>query len=313
MPQLLKTLDHLPAHLLRGAVAVGNFDGVHMGHARLIEQLVATAKRYSGPAVVMTFDPPPSALLFPERRLSAPLTSIPRRAELLFALGVDAVIAYPTDTALLSLTAEEFFQSKIVDSLQARSMVEGPNFRFGRDRTGDVQHLRALCAAANIDFQVVDSNQDAQGMISSTRIRQCLLAGQIVEANRMLTQPYTLQGIVVPGAQRGSQLGFATANLSHIESMLPASGVYAGRVQWIDAHSQPQKYAVALNIGPNPTFEESNTKVEAHLIGYAGGPLYTQRLEIALLDKIRDVRKFDSIQELQTQIAQDVAACAKFH
>jgi len=313
MPQLLKTLDHLPAHLVRGAVAVGNFDGVHTGHARLIEQLVATAKRYSGPAVVMTFDPPPSALLFPERRLSAPLTSIPRRAELLFALGVDAVIAYPTDAALLSLTAEEFFQLKIVDSLQARSMVEGPNFRFGRDRIGDVQHLRALCTAANIDFQVVAPSQDAHGMISSTRIRQRLLAGQIAEANSMLTQPYVLQGIVVTGAQRGSQLGFATANLSHIETMLPGSGVYAGQVQWIDSLSQPQKYAVALNIGPNPTFGESNTKVEAHLIGYAGGPLYAQRLEITLLDKIRDVRKFDSIQELQTQISQDVAACAKFH
>jgi riboflavin kinase/FMN adenylyltransferase len=313
MPQLLKTLDHLPVHLLRGAVAVGNFDGVHAGHARLIEQLVATAKRYSGPAVVMTFDPPPTALLFPERRLSPPLTSIPRRAELLFDLGVDAVIAYPTDAALLSLTSEAFFQSKIVDCLQARSMVEGPNFRFGRDRAGDIHHLRALCSAANIDFQVVAPNQDAQGMISSTRIRQCLLAGQIAEANSMLTQPYALRGIVVPGAQRGSQLGFATANLSHIESMLPASGVYAGRAEWVDQLSQPQKYAVALNIGPNPTFEESNIKVEAHLIGYAGGPLYAQRLEIALLDKIREVRKFDSIQELQSQIAQDVAACAKFH
>ncbi len=309
MPELLTSLTDLPVHLLRGAVSVGNFDGVHRGHARLIEQLVSTAKDQSGAAVVMTFDPPPTSLLFPERPLSAPLTSIPRRAELLFALGVDALIAYPTDTELLSLSAEQFFQQKICGLLQATAMVEGPNFRFGHERGGDVSLLRELCSAANIPFHVVPPSEDEQGLISSTRIRNFLTAGDVRAANAMLTQPYALAGVVVPGAQRGSELGFATANLSQIESLLPAPGVYAGSVALANEPGIRANYPVAMNIGPNPTFDESHTKVEAHLIGYAGPPLYGQRLDITLLERIREVRKFDSVHTLRTQIALDIAAC----
>ncbi len=307
MPQLLTSLQDFPTSLLRGAVSVGNFDGVHRGHARLIERLVTSARDLGGPALVMTFDPPPTALLFPKRVLSAPLTSMQRRADLLFALGVDALIAYPTDPELLALSAEDFFRLKIRDVLHARGMVEGPNFRFGRDRAGDVGLLMELCSSAGVDFQVVPASQDDQGMISSTRIRDCLTSGNLGLANAMLTQPYTIRGEVVPGAQRGSELGFATANLAKIDSLLPAPGVYVGRVEL----ARGQFYAVAINIGTNPTFGESKTKVEAHIIGYAGGPLYAQWLEIALLKKIRDVRKFDSIDELRNQIARDVAACSE--
>lgn len=319
MSQLLTNLEDFPTSLLRGAVSVGNFDGVHLGHARLIEQLVATARRLRGPALVMTFDPPPTALLFPNRNLSAPLTTMQRRAELLFALGVDALIAYPTDLELLSLSAEEFFQLKICDILQARAMVEGPNFRFGRNRSGDVELLQELCESADVDFRVVPASQDAQGMISSTRIRDSIKSGQLGLANAQLTQPYSIQGVVVPGEQRGSELGFATANLEQIESLLPGLGVYAGSVELTSAgegnlpgqSTSRRTYAAAVNIGPNLTFGEAKTKVEVHLIGYAGGPMYAQRLEIALLEKIRDIKKFDSIDELRKQIALDVAACSK--
>lgn len=319
MPQLLTNLEDFPTSLLRGAVSVGNFDGVHQGHARLIEQLVATARRLKGPALVMTFDPPPTALLFPNRNLSAPLTTMQRRSELLFALGVDALIAYPTDAELLSLSAEEFFQQKICDILQARAMVEGPNFRFGRNRFGDVHLLQELCVAADIGFRVVPASQDAQGMISSSRIRECVKSGNLTLANTMLTQPYSIRGVVVPGEQRGSELGFATANLEEIESLLPGPGVYAGRIELTsDAtanlsgpSTSGRIYGAAVNIGPNPTFGESKAKVEVHIIGYAGGPMYAQCLEISLFEKIRDIQKFDSIDELRSQIARDVAACNK--
>lgn len=313
MSQLLKSVDEVPSSLKRGAVAVGNFDGVHLGHAQLIKRLVAMARRLRGPALVMTFDPPPAALLFPERPLAPPLTAISRRAALLYELGVDALIAYPTDTRLLQLSPLEFFRGMIVDALQAAGMVEGPNFRFGCGREGDVERLRELCSAAAIEFKVVPPSEDAHGMISSTRIRQCLLAGQIELANAMLTRPYSLAGRVVPGANRGHRLGFATANLAEIACLIPGPGVYAGRTQLPnEATGAPEDFAVALNIGPNPTFAEAHTKVEAHLIGYAGAPLYERQLEISLLAKIRDVRKFDSIDQLQLQIADDVAACAKY-
>lgn len=310
MPQLLTSLADFPAELRGGAISVGNFDGVHRGHAQLIGQLVATARKHSGLALVMTFDPPPTALLFPERVLTAPLTSIARRAELLFGLGVDALIAYPTDTCLLSMSAQDFFQQKIVGILQARAMVEGPNFHFGRGRDGDVESLVRMCAAAHVDFQVVRPSADEAGLISSTRIRDYIVAGDIRTANALLTRPYTLTGVVAPGAQRGRQVGFPTANLTHIPSLIPGPGVYAGQVQWFDqAAGAKIPYQAAIHIGPNPTFDESHTKVEVHLIGYAGESLYGQSLQVTLLDKVREVRKFDSIDELRAQIASDVAAC----
>lgn len=310
MPLLLTSLADFPAELRGGAISVGNFDGVHCGHAQLIGQLVATARKHSTLALVMTFDPPPTALLFPERVLNAPLTSIARRAELLFGLGVDALIAYPTDARLLSMSAQDFFQQKIVGILQARAMVEGPNFHFGYGRDGDVESLARMCAGSSVDFQVARPSADEAGLISSTRIRNYIVAGDVRTANTLLTQPYALTGVVAVGAQRGRQVGFPTANLTHIPSLIPGPGVYGGQVQLSDqAAGAKTNYQAAIHIGPNPTFDESQTKVEVHLIGYAGEPLYGQRLQVALLDKVREVRKFDSIDELRAQIASDVAAC----
>lgn len=313
MPQLLTSLEDFPTELRGGAVSVGNFDGVHRGHAQLIGDLVAAARRHSGRALVMTFDPPPTALLFPERRLSSPLTSIERRAELLFGLGVDALIAYPTDASLLSMSALDFFQQIIVGRLQAQAMVEGPNFRFGRGRDGDVAGLAEMCAAAQVDFQVTQPSADMGGMISSTRIRDALAVGDVRIANSWLTQSYALSGIVAVGAQRGREVGFPTANLTQIQSLIPGPGVYAGQVQFFEQpEGVPSAYPAAVHIGPNPTFDESRTKVEVHLIGYAGESLYGQRLEVSLLEKVREVCKFASIEELRAQIVRDVAACLAF-
>lgn len=313
MPQLLTSLADFPAELRGGAVSVGNFDGVHRGHAQLIKQLVATASQNAGPALVMTFDPHPATLLYPERPLSRPLTSIPRRAELLFGLGVDALIVYPTDSRLLSLSAHEFFQQKIVDILQARAMVEGPNFHFGRSRDGDVVSLAKMCQAAQMEFRVAQPTQDAAGMISSTRIRNSITAGNLKAANEMLTQPYAISGLVTVGAQRGRTIGFPTANLTEIPELVPGPGVYAGQVKLCDpssaGQSSLQPYACAVHIGPNPTFAETENKVEVHLIDYAGASLYGQHLRVSVLEQVRSVRKFESIDELRTQIAQDVAAC----
>ncbi len=320
MPQLLTSLANFPAELRGGAVSVGNFDGVHRGHAQLIKQLVATAGQNGGPALVMTFDPHPAALLYPDRPLSRPLTSIPRRAELLFGLGVDALIVYPTDSQLLSLSAHEFFQQKIVDILQARAMVEGPNFHFGRSRDGDVVSLAKMCQAARMEFRVVQPTQDAAGMISSTRIRNSIAAGDLKMANEMLTHPYTISGLVTVGAQRGRTVGFPTANLTEIPELVPGPGVYAGQVELCDSSGDASSYgrtpdtgsatyACAVHIGPNPTFAEIENKVEVHLIDYAGASLYGQQLQVSVLEKVRGVRKFESIDDLRMQIARDVATC----
>jgi riboflavin kinase/FMN adenylyltransferase len=303
MPLLIHSLKDFPNELRGGAVAIGNFDGVHCGHWQLVRELVAQARRLAAPAIVFTFDPPPIAILSPQRALSAPLTNIDRRAELLHKLGVDLVVAYPTDIGLLSLTAEEFFQNVLLRTLGARAIVEGPNFRFGHDRLGDVAMLDRLCKDSGVALTIVPASNDQAGMISSTRVRELINAGNISGANELLTQPYQIVGQVGHGASRGRSIGSPTANLTDIQVLVPPHGVYAGCVPIGDAFS-----AAAIHIGPNPTFGEDSVKVEVHLIDWAG-ELYGAKLTCVFLNRLRDVRKFDSLSQLQSQIALDIDAC----
>ncbi len=303
MPHLIHSLTHFPPDSRCGAVAIGNFDGVHRGHANLIAELVSAARKVNGPAIVFTFDPPPIALLQPDRILSAPLTSIQRRAELLHRLGVDLVIAYPTDMALLQLSAEEFFQKVLLDALAARAIVEGPNFRFGKDRLGDIQRLAELCSRNQIALTVVEAANDSCGMISSTRIRQLITQGDMAEANALLTEPYQLMGSVGHGAARGRTIGTPTANLTQVQQLVPPHGVYAGCVPVGDSLC-----AAAIHIGPNPTFGDSACKIEVHLIDWRG-ELYDSEVRCTFLDRLRDIKKFDSPAELQAQIAKDIDRC----
>lgn len=299
--KLLRSLEQLPAELLQGAVSIGNFDGVHRGHARIVERLIAKARDVGGPAVVFTFDPHPVRLLRPHAA-PPPLTWTERKADLLVELGVDSMIAYPTDEALLSLEAEAFFRDIVQDKLQARAMIEGPNFYFGRGRRGNVELLADLCRRAEVSLEIVEPLTLGGEYVSSSRVRQLVASGDMRRAAEMLTQPYRLRGLVTHGARRGEKIGFPTANIDGIDTLLPAEGVYACRALLGDA-SRP----AAVNIGPNPTFGENALKVEAHLIGFTGS-LYGQPLEVEFLDRLRDVRPFDSLEQLKAQLARDVDA-----
>jgi riboflavin kinase/FMN adenylyltransferase len=304
MAQLLDSLDDFPSSRRGGAVAVGNFDGVHQGHARLISQLKNLAGRVDGPAIVLTFDPPPVAILVPDQTPTPPLTSIRRRAELLGMLGVDVLIAYPTDRELVNLTAEEFFTQKIVQGIGAKAMVEGPNFRFGKNRGGDTHLLAELCDRAGLELSIVPPHQDPSGeMISSTRVRKLLGQGNVAAANAMLTRPYRIEGIVTKGSQRGRTLGFPTANLESITSLLPGHGVYAGEAS-LDGVCHP----VAINIGPNPTFGETQAKVEVHVIGWQGS-IYGERIACTLLERVRGVQQFADAAALKRQLELDIEHC----
>jgi riboflavin kinase/FMN adenylyltransferase len=261
--------------------------------------LVAEAKRVGGPAVIFTFDPHPLAILKPEW-LPTPMTRIERKADLLDELGINALIAYPTDRRLLSLEPAEFFRQVVLDRLAARAMVEGPNFHFGKDRAGDVAVLRELCEGARISLDVVEPVAADGEIVSSSRVRKMIQDGDIRAANELLTQPYRLSGIVGRGAARGRQIGFPTANLEQIATVLPALGVYAGQV-WVEA----KPFAAAVNIGPNPTFGESAIKAEVHLIDFADN-LYDQSLSVDLLDRLRGIQPFSNVDALVTQLRQDV-------
>jgi len=298
--RLFRSLAELPDKLRGGAVSIGNFDGVHRGHARLVERLLSRAKEIGGPPVVFTFDPHPVWILRPDRA-PPPLTWPERKAELLAQLGIEAVLAYPTDEPLLSLCAADFFQQIVAEGLAARAVVEGPNFHFGKDREGDPELLRKFCKEHAIMCEIVPPLTVRDEIISSSRIRGLIAAGDIDAANALLTRPYRIRGLVTHGAGRGAKIGFPTANISGVDTLLPGYGVYAAR-----ARSGKLDLPAAVNVGPNPTFGEDAFKVEAHLIGFAGN-LYGSPLTLDFLARLRDIRPFGSVDELKRQLAVDVA------
>lgn len=181
-------------------------------------------------------------------------------------------------------------------------MVEGPDFRFGKNREGDVSLLKQLCQNAKISLRVIESVKAKASLVSSTRIRQFIADGDVCQAQTLLGRPYSICGTVVAGAARGRELGFPTANLADVAVQLPADGVYAGVAQ-ID--SIP--FAIAVNIGPNPTFDDGQRKVECHVLDFAGG-LYGQNLSVGLLQRIRGLSRFENGDELVQQISKDVDA-----
>ena len=290
----------LPEQFLGGAITIGNFDGVHLGHGSLLREVRRTADRIGGPAIVLVLDPHPATVLRPE---SAPprLTWIERRAELMSVHGIDAMVVCPTTRDFLNLSAETFFQRLVIDRLRARAMVEGPNFFFGRNRGGNITSLSQLCQESGIELRIIEPSVAAGEMVSSTRIRQLLESGQVAQAASLLGVPYRIRGEVVGGARRGREIGFPTANLSNIDVLIPGPGVYGGYVM-----SDGQTRAAAIHIGPTPTFDcDGSLKVEIHLIDY-DGDLYGRSLLVDLVIRVRDIARFDSAQHLVQQLNRDV-------
>jgi riboflavin kinase/FMN adenylyltransferase len=230
------------------------------------------------------------------------LTWIERKAELLAELGIDAVIAYPTDEAFLHLTPREFFDQIVCRRLAARGLVEGPNFFFGRQRMGNVQRLEEFCRETGVLLEVVEPVRIHDQIVSSSRIRTLIAAGMVDQARQMLTRPYRIRGSVIHGAGRGAQLGYPTANIGRVDTLLPGEGIYAGR-----AFFDGEVWPAALSVGPNPTFDEDRLKIEAYLIGYSGS-LYDRTIEVDFLSRLRDIERCHSVEALIARIDRDVAA-----
>lgn len=297
----LNWTDHPPAGFTGGAVTVGNFDAVHRGHRALIRAAEAHADRLGGPVVVVTFDPPPHEVLFPGSARE-PLTTLPDRAEWLHAAGAGHVVVFRTSPALLALSPEAFFEDVLLRQLGARAVVEGYNFRFGRGRSGDTTTLREMCTAAGVEFEEVPPLVVAGEPVSSSRVRVALLAGDVALAAELLGRPYRVAGTVVAGAKRGRTIGFPTANLGDVPTVLPGNGVYAVRAT-VDGHTHP----AAANVGPNPTFGEHARKVEVHLLGFSGD-IYGRPMAVEFMAKLRDTRPFAGPAELVEQLRRDIAA-----
>ncbi len=289
----------LAAQLQGGVVSIGNFDGVHLGHRALLGNVQRIASNLQAPTIVVVFDPHPAAILRPDF-VPERLTWIERRAELLSQLEIDHLLVIETTREFLGLSAEAFFDALVVQQLKARAIVEGPNFFFGRDRQGNIDTLADLCQRNQVDFTIAQPTSDDEQLISSTRIRYLLKNANLAQANEFLGAPYRIRGNVVTGQQRGRKIGFPTANLSNIDVVIPSHGVYGGY-----ANVGNTRYAAAIHVGPNPTFEETGDKVEVHLMDFTGD-LYGQTITVDFITTVRDIAKFDSTEDLVAQLHQDV-------
>jgi riboflavin kinase/FMN adenylyltransferase len=286
----------------RGAyVTIGNFDGVHRGHQSLLTRLRAKADLACVPALAITFDPHPVALLRPDKA-PVPLVWPEREIALLEEAGATEVGVFRTGPWLLELSAREFFDKVIVGQLAARGIVEGPNFAFGHDRRGDVKTLRTWCDQVGIDYETVEATVIENRLVSSSLIRQCLSEGRVEEAGRLLGRPHRIRGKVAHGAGRGAGLGFPTVNLEGIGTLIPLEGVYAG-LAWVDG--QGPAWPAACNLGANPTFGETTRKVEAHLIGFSDN-LYGKSVELDFLVRLRGTQKFSGLDDLVRQVRADI-------
>jgi riboflavin kinase/FMN adenylyltransferase len=304
----VKGLDSIPPEARGGVLTIGNFDGVHMGHQRILLNCRAEAGE-GVPVVVVTFDPLPEAVLLPKEDVPPLIYPVDQNSQLLLRHGADVVAVATTTRELLALTPREFVEQTIVRHLQPRHVVEGANFFFGRGRTGDVTTLAQLGAEHGFDVTVVDpvvlSLPEGQRRVSSTLIRELILEGRIEDANYCLARDFTFRGQVVSGEGRGRLLEFPTANLEVFGQVVPADGVYAGRAE-IDGAN----YIAAVSIGNKPTFAPAPRTIEAFLID-AQGDFYGRTMALTIKHRLREQRKFDNAESLRQQIARDVEKIRK--
>jgi riboflavin kinase/FMN adenylyltransferase len=283
-----------PTHL-----AIGVFDGVHLGHRALIAHLARGARQEQAAAVAATFDPLPIQALAPGAPASA-LSDIADRVRLLREAGADAVAVFRFDEAFAQLSADEFLD-RVRGACDVRRIVVGPDFHFGRRAEGDCDKLRERGKRDGFTVDVVTPIQMNGAIVSSTRIRNLLLGGDVESAARLLGGPYTLRGRVVHGAKRGRALGFPTINLAlPKERLLPRDGIYA---MW--AELGEGRFKAAASLGVRPTFGGGERVLEAYLVDFSG-ELYGEEVEVAFVKRLRDEIAFASPAELSAQIARDV-------
>lgn len=303
--QIFKTARDAEQNLERSVVAIGNFDGVHIGHQAIIRHLQALGEKYDARTVALTFDPHPIQFFRPE---VAPLQLTPGDQKLaaLARYGLDATVMLRFDAAFAALEPEEFVEQILCKALKVRAVVVGDDFRFGRKRAGTTEMLRTLGAQHGFVCEVCDPVDFGGEVVSSTRVRQAVAAGDVAAAAAMLGRPYSMEGTVVHGDARGRTLGFPTANLGTENRALPHDGVYATRF-WIEGHAEP--FEAVTNVGRRPTFGGGDRMVETFVLDIAepqSFDVYGRGARVEFLEFLREDLTFDSAEALIAQMDQDV-------
>jgi riboflavin kinase / FMN adenylyltransferase len=300
--QLVETLDQISTPFQNAVVTIGNFDGVHKGHQALLRQVISKAKAISGTSVALTFEPHPLRAL----GLSMPplITRHDQKMELLAASGIDVVICLTFDKEFADITAMAFIENILVNKIGMKVIIIGPDYTFGKDRAGNIRLLEEQGRILGFETIVADWIKDKTSSthrISSTRIRQIVMDGNVELARQYLGRYYQIRGKVIQGRSRGgSQLGFPTANIKLHDELCPKSGVYAVTVETVLG-----KYMGVANIGYSPTFDDHMFTIEVHIMDF-DQDIYGTRIRVNMVARLRDEIKFSGIQELSAQIQKDI-------
>ena len=303
--QIIETLEAIrPADFASGScVAIGKFDGLHLGHQAILDRMRTEARAMGARSVAFTFANHPLSYLRPEA-CPRPLMSRAQRLEAITSLGLDACVMVEFNAEFAAIPAEQFVLDVLVGRLNAKHILMGADFRFGHRGSGDGALLRALGEQHGFTAEVLDwVEDDEEGQVSSSRIREALIAGDVEGAGRMTGRPVSVRGEVVHGDARGRELGFPTANLGGtVEGLVPADGVYAG---W--AVLDGVAHQAAISVGNNPTFTpEEASRVEAYILDFSGD-IYGRTLEIRFAHRLRGMERFDGLEALIAQMDADVA------
>jgi riboflavin kinase/FMN adenylyltransferase len=299
--KIIHSLSELGKNRRKVCLAIGFFDGVHLGHQQIIRQTRTDARQHEALALILTFDKHPNTVIAPDRA-PALIYPLEQKLRVIESLEADVTLVVHFDKAFSERSGEEFVRTLVAEAGPIRSICVGANFTFGHKRSGNVELLRRL--GAELKFTV--HGQAAVALdgraVSSTRIRQAITAGDLDSAGQMLGRAYSLVGPVITGDQLGRKIGFPTANIDVTGLVLPPSGVYVAQVKAAEI-----LHRAVVNIGSRPTLQSPHPqlRVEAHLLGFEGD-LYGKPLEIILGDKLRDEQKFPSLDALRSQIARDI-------
>lgn len=301
--QIFRGLEDFPAPATSTIVAIGNFDGIHLGHKKILQFLASEAKTRKLSSLILTFSPHPERY-FGKKPVKM-IQTMDQRLEEIEKNNINKTLVLPFSEEIASLNSRDFVQKIIIDKLHAKEIIVGNNFRFGKNRSGDVQILQQLSSFYGFKFCSIPSEKKQGRIVSSSLIRTLLLKGSIEEANALLGHLYSIEGTVIKGLSRGKSLGFPTANISTDNEIVP-HGVYFSYV-----FSQGQKHPSLTNIGTSPTFGLSETQIESYLIDFSEN-LYGQKQKIQLLKKLRNEIKFSTPEKLVNQIKKDIAAAKTF-
>jgi len=295
-------IDRLLRRLVNPVVTLGNFDGIHLGHQKIFERVKTEAFRMGGESVVITFEPHPLKVLSPQ---SCPpfLTPFRKKILLIEQLGMDVVLCIEFTKTFSEISPSDFVKNILVDGVGAHKVIVGYNFHFGKSKEGNPQALKQLGRLFNLQVEIIDSLIIEGTTVSSSKIRELIKNGQVEKASKLLGRHYSILGKVIEGAKRGRLLGFPTANLDISEELYPLPGVYA-----VEVLRNGRYFKGVADVGRNPTFqtsEEGKISTEVYILDF-NEDIYGEEIQIDFVRRIRDEARFDSIEQLITQIQKDV-------